>query len=136
VRLSPSDEGALEPLGRFDVVFAVEVLQLVPFTRSLRALWAQVVPGGRLVAMVANGACPIVRRTRSRFDDRYLAPTAASLADDLAQLPDVAHAAVRGCHFRDDQALVPYEAGPWQAPGPATWTEEPNRIQFALVRRA
>src|SRR5215211_4363657 len=36
---SPTDEALLESLGTFDVVFAVEVLQVVPFEPAVKALW-------------------------------------------------------------------------------------------------
>jgi SAM-dependent methyltransferase len=129
---SPTDDAFLEGLGDFDVVFAVEVLQVVPMAATVEALWRRVVPGGRLVGVVANGRCSIVQRTQQRFGDRYVGIDVDAVSAVLAQLPDVAAFAFRGMFFQQDQTLVPYRAGPWSA-APA-WPEEPNRVQFVAQR--
>jgi hypothetical protein len=129
---SPTDESLLAALGDFEVVFAVEVLQVVPMAATVDALWRRVVPGGRLVGVVANGRCPIVQRTQRRFPDRYIGIDVDAIAAVLAHLPDVASFGFREMAFQADQSLLPYRTGPWTTT-PA-WSEAPNRVQFVVQR--
>lgn len=129
---SPTDEGLLDGLGDFDVVFAVEVLHAVPFQPTLARLWRHVVPGGRLVGVVPSGDCPIAHRTMERFPGNYLAPAPATVREALADLASSAHADVRGLVFRPDQTATPYEAAPWGET--ARCGVVANRLQFVAVK--
>jgi 2-polyprenyl-3-methyl-5-hydroxy-6-metoxy-1,4-benzoquinol methylase len=126
-----ADPAALAALGRFDGVAATEVLQYVPFGPAVRALWAVLAPGGRLVAAVPNRDCPIVARVAREQEGRYR-PVSQGEIRELAA--DVGAEAVRilGLTFLDDQRFLPYAASGWgdEAPG------RPNRLVFALVKGA
>ena len=74
-------------LGPCDVAFLLEVLQYLPFPDALRNVWNQVLPGGRIVAVVPNANCSIVSRTRSRFGDRYAPLTVAQIEESSAPGP-------------------------------------------------
>jgi 2-polyprenyl-3-methyl-5-hydroxy-6-metoxy-1,4-benzoquinol methylase len=120
-------------LPSFDLVFALEVLQYVPFAAGLRTLWDRVRGGGRLVAIVPNGACPIVRRAADRFGQaNYAAPGPRDLRAALEALPSVALRSVRGMTFQKDQQLVPYRVDPW-GPEPAE-DATPNRWLLVALK--
>jgi 2-polyprenyl-3-methyl-5-hydroxy-6-metoxy-1,4-benzoquinol methylase len=129
---SPTDEALLESLGQFDVVFAVEVLQVVPLEAAVMALWQRVAPAGRLIGVVANGSCPIVQRTEQRFPGKYLGLDVASVTSVIEQLDQVAAFGLRGMFFQEDQRLVPYQAGAWSTT--PSWEDPPNRIQFVVQK--
>jgi 2-polyprenyl-3-methyl-5-hydroxy-6-metoxy-1,4-benzoquinol methylase len=121
-------------LGPFDVVFLLEVLQYLPFPDVLRTVWNRLLPGGRIVAVVPNGNCPIVSRTRSRFGDRYAPLTVAQIEAALGAWPDVECVEYRGWFFGRDQRNVPYEISPWRSSG--GWDVEPNRLQLVAIKSA
>jgi SAM-dependent methyltransferase len=129
---SPTDVPLLESLSDFDVVFAIEVLQAVPLEPALRALWDRVVPGGRLVGVMANAACPIVQHTQERFPEKYHGLDVDTVRSVVGGLSDVDAFSLRGMFFQDDQRIAPYQAGPWEtAP---SWRTPPNRIQFVVQK--
>jgi len=127
------DEARLRALDTFDLVFAIEVLQYADIPRVLGTLWGLVAPGGRLVAVVPNGNCPIVAKARERFGNNYLAPSAQDLAKAVRKLGNIEWWGLRGMHFQKDQGLVPYVASPWTR-RPA-WKCPPNRLQLAAIRK-
>lgn len=131
---SLEDPVFLEGVGTYDVAFLLEVLQLVPLDPTLRLVWQCVRPGGRLVAMVPNGKCPIASRTRDRFDANYSAPSVEDIDRVLRALPDLEHVAYRGMAFAVDQRIAPYEVSRWDDTG--RWSPEPNRIQFVALKQA
>jgi SAM-dependent methyltransferase len=129
---SPDDRHVLASLGGFDVVFAIEVLQYVPFVDAVRVLWDAVLPGGRLVVLVPNGACPIVQRTQERFEHKYESPEVEDIERAIAVLPDVAASGIRSMAFGVDQSIAPYTVSPWGEP--MRQEAVPNRLQFVVVR--
>jgi 2-polyprenyl-3-methyl-5-hydroxy-6-metoxy-1,4-benzoquinol methylase len=122
-----------DELESYDVTFLLEVLQYLPLADSLHSAWVHLKPGGRLIGVAPNARCPIVRRTRERFDSLYAPVTVSEIGSVVQTLSDVDHATYRALSFGEDQRLVPYEVSPWR---PAQdWPVEPNRIQFAVVKR-
>jgi trans-aconitate methyltransferase len=115
-----------------DVLLLIEVLQYMPFVPTLVAAWNLVAPGGRMVAVVPNADCPIVTRTRQRFDQRYGPPTIDDVRRGLATLPGVHSWSYRGLEFAEDQQIAPYKLTAWTQT--ATWSPPPNRIQFAALK--
>ena len=110
---SPEDAEFCQSLGQFDIVFIIELLQLVDWRQALHILWDRVSPGGRIVAIVPNEDNPIVRRTIARFGGAYVAPNPAGLMELVRQLPDVDCWAYRGMDFQQNQRIVPYATSPW-----------------------
>jgi len=128
------DSEFVEALGVFDRVFLLEVLQCVPWRQLLAAAWDHVRPGGRLVAMVPCGDCPIVQRVIARHAGVFSAPTHAELSAALSQLPDNEDWRSRGLTFASDQSLAPYLVSSWtQEPDGAS---PPNRLQFVVQKRS
>jgi SAM-dependent methyltransferase len=114
VRANLEDELRFSSLPSFDLVFALEALRQVPFAAGLRTLWQRVRPGGRLVAVVPNGACPIVRRAAERSGARnFSAPGPGELREALDSLTPVVVRVVRGLTSQQDQQIVPYRVDPW-----------------------
>jgi SAM-dependent methyltransferase len=114
VRANLEDELRFSSLPSFDLVFALEALRQVPFAAGLRTLWQRVRPGGRLVAVVPNGACPIVRRDAECFGDGNSTPPGPKeVRDALNSLTPAVVRAVRGLTFQQDQQIVPYRVDPW-----------------------
>lgn len=128
------DIEAAGALGSFDLVSLIEMLQYVPIQKTLEAAWRMLNPGGRLVAIVPNSECPIVQRAVAHFDSNYAPPSAGELVSALHGLTDVAHARIRGLHFRQDQTLMPYVVSDWvEQPD---WPAPPNRLQLVACKRA
>ncbi len=127
-------DSALESqLSDYDRVFLVEVLQYLPLRDTLHRLWQRLNPGGRLIGVVPNAECPIVKRTHDRFGENYSAPVPADLYAALNSLDALETWAVRGAAFGQDQRLAPYEVSSWgrelnNVPVP------PNRIIFAASK--
>lgn len=122
-------------LGTFDVITLLEVMQYLPTSQALTAIWERLAPGGRIIAVIPNEACPIVQKTVARFQGRYVPPSIAEIEAWAASQVDCEQLAMRGLAFQRDQRLVPYELLPW---GAATKASEPvpNRIQLVLSKRA
>jgi 2-polyprenyl-3-methyl-5-hydroxy-6-metoxy-1,4-benzoquinol methylase len=128
------DDLRFSSLPAFDLVFALEVLQYVPFAAAMRTLWERVRAGGRLVAVVPNGACPIVRRAADRFGAaRYAAPSPRELRTTLDALTPSTRC-VRGLTFQPDQQFVPYRVDPWSREPAADAT--PNRWLLVALKPA
>jgi 2-polyprenyl-3-methyl-5-hydroxy-6-metoxy-1,4-benzoquinol methylase len=123
-----------DELESYELAFLLEVLQYVPLADTMRAIWEHVEPGGRLIGIVPNASCPIVSRTRERFDFQYIPVTVAQIDAVVRTLPDVAHSSYRALSFGSDQRIVPYEVSGWHPAG--DWPVEPNRIQFVVVRNS
>jgi 2-polyprenyl-3-methyl-5-hydroxy-6-metoxy-1,4-benzoquinol methylase len=130
---SPQDPRLADRLGSYELAFLLEVLQYVPLAESLGCIWEGLLPGGRMVAIVPNASCPIVSRTRARFDAKYAPPTVAHIDAVLQGWHDLEYAAYRGLSFGPEQRLVPYEVSSWRTAG--RWQKEPNRIQFVALKR-
>ncbi len=129
---SISDEATYADLGRFDLVFALEVLQYVTLDSCLPLLWRSTAPGGRLIALAPNRDCPIVTKTVERFSGQYAAISPMELKSALSSLEDLAFWACRGLWFRSDQRIAPYELSPWTTD--AVWEKPPNRLLFVAQR--
>ena len=121
-------------LPTFDRIFLVEVLQYVDMADAVRAAWGRLRPGGRLVCMVPNEACPIVARAIARFGDCYRAAAPTVVAAIAESLPALAMWAGRGLTFQLDQQLLPYKVSPWAER--LTFEEPPNRFNIVYVKRA
>ena len=128
------EPATLAALGTFDRIIAVESFQCAgPPATSLRALWASVAPGGRLVASMPNAACPIVQRALASLAGTLFAITPAEMAAEICALPDLAHFAMRGLSFGADQRVAPYEVSPWAQDAQA-WPLA-NRMMIVVERR-
>jgi SAM-dependent methyltransferase len=129
---SISDAATYAHLGRFDLVFAFEVLQYVALDSCLALLWRSTRPGGRLVALVPNRDCPIVAKTVQRFSGQYAPVAPNELKAKLSSLADLEFWACRGFWFRNDQRIAPYDLSPWTAD--PTFEKPPNRLLFIAQR--
>lgn len=118
--------------GPFDLISLVEMLQYVPVQRTLEVAWRMVAPGGRLVAIVPNSECPIVRRAAVRFERNYAPPSPTELVAFLRSLSGASSAWIRALHFGADQSVMPYEVSKW-ASEPA-WSTPPNRLQVVACK--
>jgi SAM-dependent methyltransferase len=127
-------DAALEAeLGSFDLAFALEVLQLVPFAPTLAALWKLVRPGGRVVVLVPTRACPIVQNAMARFEGRYDPPSPADVRAALSSLPDVDAWSQRGMYFQPDQRLAPYDVT--SETTTQDWATPPNRLLAVAMKK-
>jgi 2-polyprenyl-3-methyl-5-hydroxy-6-metoxy-1,4-benzoquinol methylase len=118
-------------LGTYDVIFAVESLQYLPIPTALDWLYDALAPGGRFVAMFPNDSCPIVTRTRDRFEGRYVPPSFSAVTEWASTVPELEWA-VRGLWFQQDQRITAYESSPWTSK--PTWPVPPNRIQLVFQK--
>jgi 2-polyprenyl-3-methyl-5-hydroxy-6-metoxy-1,4-benzoquinol methylase len=119
-------------LGVFDRIFFVEVLQYLPIIPTIRSYWKHLDSKGRIVAVVPNVNCPIVQRSSSRFNGRYVGADGNDLVELFQKLPSIHCFGIRGLHFQDDQCIVPYSATPWTTN--PKWLEEPNRLLFVIKK--
>lgn len=127
------DADARSSLPRSERVFAVEVLQCLPWAELMPDLLERVAPGGRLIVVVPFGECPIVKRTIARLEGFFSAPTTTELRR-LAALPEIAVARFRALTFQADQRICPYAVSAWsEVP---EWPLPPNRVQFVLEKRS
>ena len=129
---SISDAATYADLGRFDLVFALEVFQYVALDSCLSLLWRSTCPGGRLIALVPNRDCPIVGKTVHRFSGQYAPVSPNELRARLSALEDLEFWACRGLWFRSDQRIAPYHLSLWTAD--ADWERPPNRLLFIAQR--
>jgi 2-polyprenyl-3-methyl-5-hydroxy-6-metoxy-1,4-benzoquinol methylase len=121
-------------LGRFDRVVVVETFQCAGLPElSLRAVWPMVAPGGRLVAIMPNAACPIVQRAVAAHPGTYYAMSVPELIDAIRVLPDLDRFAMRGLSFAADQWIAPYEVSAW-AENASAWPTA-NRVMICCTRR-
>lgn len=128
------DAGVMDPLGKFDRVFAVEALQCVGPIGGLQSLWERVAPGGRLVAILPNSENPLSKTVAATMPGRYEGLSPSELTKALNGLPDVEFASVRGLAFGEDQRISPYTMTPWTTT--PDWSFAPNRLLFVAVRRS
>lgn len=131
---TPENEEFCRSLGRFDLIFCIELLQLVSWKQTLRTLWSGVSNGGRIVVVVPNKSNPIVQKTIDRFAGRYVAPNPTELTDVVEGLPDVECWAFRGMDFQQDQRIVPYVTSPWMTMATNDFCS--NRLVIAIQKRA
>jgi RimJ/RimL family protein N-acetyltransferase/2-polyprenyl-3-methyl-5-hydroxy-6-metoxy-1,4-benzoquinol methylase len=117
----------------YDVMFFVEVLQLVPSLDILDRHWSRLRPGGRMVGLLSNAECPIASAVAERFEGRYKLRHFDELTAVAAGLDGLERAAIRGLSFQDDQLLTPYAVSEWHTD---RWpsSEPPNRWQFVFVK--
>lgn len=132
--LDASDQDALERLGRFDLVFAIEVLQYLPIADTLRFLMERLTPGGRLVALVPNAGCPLVQKAVDRFDGAYVPGDVGEIKETFDACGDAAWWACRGLTFADDQRITPYELSAWS--DDPHWATPPNRLLLVAEKPA
>lgn len=125
----------------YDIILACEVMQYVEFAAVVQNLTDALAESGRLIVVIPNAACEIVKRSTSRFDNQYVGVTVESLAGRLAKYADEFRIIYRGIRFQRDQSVVPYIADPWTAilPAesnrPAAFDAPPaNRLQIVLSR--
>ena len=130
---SPEDEQFCQSLGPFDVIFIIELLELVDWRKTLRILWKSISPGGRIVAIVPNKDNEIVKNTIARFQGTYDAPTPAELVTLMSELPDLECWAYRGMDFQQDQRIVPYATTPWTNSGTPGFA--PNRLVIVIQKQ-
>jgi 2-polyprenyl-3-methyl-5-hydroxy-6-metoxy-1,4-benzoquinol methylase len=128
------DETTITGLAPFDVIFALEVLQYVALGKFLALWWPLVAPGGRLIGLVPNRDCPIVQKTVERFRGLYAPCSVPDLAGGISSLDGLGMWSMRGCWFRSDQRIAPYEISQWTT-APA-WQSPPNRLLFVAERTA
>jgi 2-polyprenyl-3-methyl-5-hydroxy-6-metoxy-1,4-benzoquinol methylase len=124
----------MELLPNFDRIFLVEVLQYVDMASAVRVAWRRLRPGGRLICMVPNHACPIVARAIERFGECYRAIAPATVASIAESLPGLAMWAGRGLTFQSDQRLLPYTVSAWTQQ--LDFAEPPNRLNLVFVKQA
>lgn len=130
---SVSDSASYASEGPFDRVFAIEVLQYIDVVPAIESMWQHVAPGGRLIAVVPNGQCPIVEQASQRFEGHYVAPAGDELVQVLSALPEASAWGIRGMSFQENQEIAPYGVSEWtQSP---TFSEPPNRWQFVVQRQ-
>jgi 2-polyprenyl-3-methyl-5-hydroxy-6-metoxy-1,4-benzoquinol methylase len=127
------DEDFLDALPTYERIFMVEVLQYVPFARVIQRVWSKVEPGGRLVGVVPNGDCPIVRNTSARFSGLYAAPSPDEVLTGIKRLAEVEISALRGMTFQSDQRIDPYRVSEWDES--TQYANPPNRLQFVVIKQ-
>jgi 2-polyprenyl-3-methyl-5-hydroxy-6-metoxy-1,4-benzoquinol methylase len=118
----------------FDIVIASEVLQYVDFEAVAAKLHRTVRPGGRLVIVIPNSDCPIIRRTFQRFDGQYVGISLADITTLTHRVFPNSRCLWRGLCFREDQTMFPYEASAWCDPSMLGEPERANRIQLVVDR--
>jgi len=127
-------------LGSFDRVTLIEVLQYMPLDAALEAAWALLNPGGRLVVVVPNRACPIVERAIARFEGHYMPPSAEELRRSASELSSNCEWLLQGLWFAENQSLFPYvrasgppRMAPLGAKGEGTEVQ-PNRFLMTIQK--
>ena len=123
----------MDPLGRFDRVFAVEALQCVGPVGGIRSLWTSVAPGGRLIAILPNSENQLSKTVAASMPGRYEGLAPKELMSVLGELPDMDFANVRGLAFGEDQRITPYTVTPWTTT--PDWPFAPNRLMFVVARK-
>jgi hypothetical protein len=107
---------------------------MCPSPMSSSAYGAGYRAGGRLICVVPNGDCPIVRNTSARFSGLYAAPSPDELLTGIKRLAHVECSALRGMTFQSDQRIDPYRVSEWdESPRCANPS---NRLQFVVVKQA
>ncbi|MCG8448059.1 MAG: methyltransferase domain-containing protein [Pirellulales bacterium] len=129
-----SDHVSMQSLGKFDLIFVLEVLQYLPLVESLQCFAKQLLPGGRLVGVVPNAECPIVQKAMDHFEGNYVAADIEKIEAALEAIPEIDHWTCRGLTFASDQRIVPYEASPWTTT--PDWPQPPNRLLFVAQASA
>lgn len=128
------DHEALKTLGRFDLIFALEVLQYLPIHETLQFLAKRLLPDGRLVGVVPNADCPLVQNAMDRFDGNYVAADVADIKHALDSSAEIAWWVCRGMSFAEDQRVAPYELSSWT--DDPDWATAPNRILFVAQAKS
>jgi len=126
--LDGSDQEAVHSLGKFDLIFALEVLQYLPISQTLPFLAERLTPGGRFVGVVPNAECPLVQNAVERFSGKYAAASVSEIQSAFETSSTIAWWSCRGLTFAEDQKISPYEVSPWTED--PQWRQPPNRILF------
>lgn len=141
IRWSSADLGTWQlPANRdrYDIILACEVLQYVDFDAVVQNLTEALTDSGRLIIVIPNADCDIVKRSTSRFDNQYQGVAVGNLANRLARYADDFHVSCRGIRFQQDQSVVPYAADAWTNIFPArnnrVESNPANRLQIVLSR--
>ena len=116
----------------FDRVFAIEVLQYVPFEEALSRLWHLTAAGGRLIGVVPNRECPFLTETITRFSGHYNPPNPDSLALAVQGLEGVSSARFQGLWYTQRRDSLPYRGSEFGEN--VSWNDPPNRVLFAVDR--
>lgn len=98
----------------YDLIVACETLQYVEFNSAVQRLLQVLADDGRIVILIPNADCPIVRRVSERFDYQYDGISMEQIETRLAGISSEMYVAYRGIYFQEDQTLVPYQSGPWK----------------------
>ena len=98
----------------FELIVACETLQYVEFNSAVQRLLQILAENGRLVILIPNADCPIVRQVSERFDYKYDGVSMEQIETRLAGISNDFYTAYRGIYFQEDQTLVPYQSGPWK----------------------
>jgi len=130
---SPNDVQFCRSLGRFDVIFMIEVLQYLDQKQAINNLWSTLNPGGRIVLIVPNKDNAIVQKTMARFGGSYCPPNPGDLPDLFSDLPDLECWAYRCMDFQPDQRIVPYAVSPWTTN--TNLGTHPNRLSIVARKR-
>lgn len=126
------DTSFVTTLPQFDRIFMIEMLQYVDMATIIPLIWKILRPGGRIVCMVPNKDCPIIKEVAHRFGDRYLA-FAPNLLPGLAnRLDDLEDWSCRGLTFRKEQNLLAYKVGEWSKR--LDWERPPNRLNVVFLK--
>ena len=144
IRWSSADLGTWQlPVnqGRYDIILACEVLQYVDFDAVVQNLTDALTESGRLIIVIPNANCDIVKRSTSRFDNQYLGVDVGNLVNRLGKYADDFHVSYRGIRFQRDQTVVPYAADAWTTIFPtgndrveSSQSTPANRLQIVLSR--
>jgi len=127
-----SDQDSINQLGLFDRIFAVEVLQCVPFESTIQPFFEKLLSGGRLIRVVPNGECPIVARTVERFDGNYVPVVSAQIKTLFESCPKIEWWSCRGLGFAEDQRIAPCDPTAWTVD--LCWHKPPNRLMFVATK--
>ena len=127
--------------GRYDIILACEVLQYVDFGAVVQNLTDALTESGRLIIVIPNANCDIVKRSTSRFDNQYLGVDVGNLVNRLGKYADDFHVSYRGIRFQRDQTVAPYAADAWTTIFPtgndrveSSQSTPANRLQIVLSR--
>jgi len=126
--LDGNDHEGMQFLGQFDLIFALEVLQYLPFSETLQFLAGRLNPGGRFVGVVPNAECPLVQKAMERFEGKYIGVNTVEIQSAFETCSSIDRWSCRGLDFADDQMISPYEVSPWTEN--PDWRRPPNRILF------
>lgn len=98
----------------FDVILACETLQYVDFTAAINRLFEMLSEFGRLIVLIPNSDCTVVRSVSERLAHKYAGISMNRIHRRLSAFATDHHVTFRGLYFENDQTLFPYKTDPWQ----------------------